>query len=134
LPGVSESPRRARIFLLEQLDDWGWKAGDGVATLAEQGQLILTELVTNAVRHAPGRIGVSIEAHHDRLTLSVTDAVRPARPLVPLSVPPSSQSGRGLTIVDSLSSAWGVRAEPVGKTVWAELAADAASWPADLCV
>jgi len=132
LPGVTDSPRRARIFLVEQLSDWGWKPNDGVATLAEQGQLVLTELVTNAVRHANGQLKVRIDAHHDHLTLSVTDPLRPAGPLVPVQVQPSSSSGRGLTIVDSLSSAWGVRAEPPGKTVWARLPVDG-SWPPDLC-
>jgi anti-sigma regulatory factor (Ser/Thr protein kinase) len=133
LPGVPESPRRARTFLLEHLQGWGWQPDGSGAGLADQGQLVLTELVTNALRHVGGRLRVQIEAHHDRLTLSVTDPAQYDGPLTPRRVEPSSQNGRGLTIVDSLASAWGVREEPDGKTVWAELPVPASSWLAELC-
>ena len=133
LPPLAESPRRARRFLLERLWERGWRPDVAGATLTDQGQLVLTELVTNALRHARGQMQIRIEAHQDRLTLSVTDSVRPTGPLTPQHVGPASQSGRGLIIVDTLSSAWGVQEELVGKTVWAQLPVPPSSWPANPC-
>jgi anti-sigma regulatory factor (Ser/Thr protein kinase) len=133
LPGVPASPRQARAFLRERLAAWGWRPATGSVAMAEQGQLVLTELVTNAVRHAGGDVQVRIEVHHDRITLSVTDPVRLSRPLRPLQVTTASPTGRGLTIVDTLSSAWGVTEQASGKTVWAELPVDGASWPENPC-
>jgi anti-sigma regulatory factor (Ser/Thr protein kinase) len=133
LPARPESPRRARTFLVDQLRQWGWAPGDPAAGLADQGQLVLTELVTNALRHAPGGMRVEIELHVDRITLSVTDPLAYSGPLAPLEVEPASQTGRGLTIVNTLSAEWGVRQESVGKTVWARLAVPPASGLADIC-
>jgi anti-sigma regulatory factor (Ser/Thr protein kinase) len=129
----AESPRRARTFLRARLREWGWGPDDTAAGLADQGQLVLTELVTNALRHGRGAMTVEIEVHHDRLVLRVSDPLRYAGPLSPRQVEPASQSGRGLTIIDSLSQAWGVREEKSGKTVWAQLAVPPASRLANVC-
>ncbi|MDX3803934.1 ATP-binding protein [Streptomyces sp. AK04-3B] len=113
-PGAVRTARRA---VREQLRDWGL---DSVGDLAA---LLVSELVTNALRHATGPIGVSL--------------VRPARLegvlLVEVSDPlpdppreriarPEDESGRGLQLVASSSRRWGTRPGATGKTVWFELA------------
>jgi anti-sigma regulatory factor (Ser/Thr protein kinase) len=81
-------------------------------------RLVVSELATNAVVHAAGPFTVSLERQHGSLALRVTDAS-----LQPLRGPTLSTSqspgGRGLHIVASLSSSWGVNPERHGKTVWA---------------
>ncbi|AVV40687.1 ATP-binding protein [Streptomyces sp. ID05-04B] len=113
-PGAVRTARRA---VREQLRDWDL---DSVGDLAA---LLVSELVTNALRHATGPIGVRL--------------VRPARLegvlLVEVSDPlpdppreriarPEDESGRGLQLVASSSRRWGTRPGGAGKTVWFELA------------
>lgn len=83
--------------------------------------MIVTELVTNAVRHGEGDT-VEVVARLDggALRLEVADA-SPALPTRRL-VPTQANFGRGLALVEALSHRWGVVVEPGrGKRVWAEL-------------
>ncbi|MFE3635874.1 ATP-binding protein [Streptomyces cellostaticus] len=113
-PGVV---RTARGAVRGQLRGWDL---DCVADLAA---LLVSELVTNALRHATGPIGVRL--------------VRPARLggtlLVEVSDPlpdpprervarPEDESGRGLQLVAGAARRWGTRPGGGGKTVWFELA------------
>ncbi|WP_371498632.1 ATP-binding protein [Kitasatospora sp. NBC_00374] len=90
------------------------------------GQLVLSELVTNAVEHArtPGRlIAVKFEiAAADQLRIEVHDA-SDRRPVPPtdVDVDVAAESGRGLWLVERLAVAWGCSPRPggVGKFVWA---------------
>ncbi len=100
----------ARTFATRAIDSTGFSAED-VA-------LVVTELATNALRHAGSNFDVRLTCHQV-LRVEVSDA-SPHLPLkreIQLDVP----GGRGLQIVEAVSSAWG--AEPVpgmGKRVWAE--------------
>jgi anti-sigma regulatory factor (Ser/Thr protein kinase) len=82
-------------------------------------RLVVSELATNAVMHAATPFTVSLGRLDGTLTLSVRDLSfdHPQGPARPRS---TTLRGRGLHIVDVLSSAWGVTAERDGKTVWAE--------------
>ena len=81
-------------------------------------RLVVSELATNAVVHAAGPFTVSLERQNGSLTLRVTDtSLQPLRG--PIFSTSQSPSGRGLHIVASLSSGWGVNPERHGKTVWA---------------
>ncbi|MDT9690230.1 ATP-binding protein [Streptomyces sp. P9(2023)] len=110
----------ARRALRKALGTWGLPAIEDAASL------ILSELLTNAVRHArvPGR---SIETRFllmpDGLRIEVHDASE-QRPLMALP-DDDAGGGWGLPLVDTLSAKWGVsdRSGP-GKLVWAELATD----------
>ena len=88
--------------------------------------LVLSELLSNAVRHArplPGaQVQVAWTLNGGTLELAVSDGGAPTRPRSarPLA---SSLGGRGLSIVDQLSRSWGVRGDDLGNTVWAVLAA-----------
>jgi two-component sensor histidine kinase len=92
----------------------------GADPVVEDAMLVVSELVTNALRHGFGEVVVRAGIETDgAVHLSVTDsgdglpALQPADPL--------RIGGLGLRIVDQLSAAWGVAPFPGGKTVWATL-------------
>ena len=95
----------------------------GLAGLADGVELVVSELVTNAV-HASRRLGSAssvrswLLAGVQRMLIIVWDA-SPQVP-VPAGVGPDAESGRGLLLVAAASSAWGTESSPSeGKTVWA---------------
>lgn len=117
------SVSRARAVLRAKLGEW--RAGQAAAA---DGELVLSELVTNALRvPAPGDrlVGVRIECRGrgELLRLEVSDAGA-GRPEVrrPGGL---DNGGRGLLLVEALAHRWGVdeRRAGIGKTVWAELLA-----------
>lgn len=83
--------------------------------------LCLSELVTNAVLHAAPPIRIVARAIGGTTRVEVADGsvVAPVR----RNVDGRSPSGRGLHLIDQLSSSWGVDVRPDGKTVWFEIAA-----------
>jgi anti-sigma regulatory factor (Ser/Thr protein kinase) len=91
--------------------------------IADDAELVVSELMTNAVRATRGTppaasVALYLAADHDRLTLLVWDAS--PEPPQPRPHPEDSAGGRGLEIVQALSDRWGTWA-PVqsGKVVWA---------------
>ena len=88
---------------------------------SEVAQLLVTELVANAVRHAgPGAVAVRAVVNGPLLRVEVEDVSD--RLPGELSEPPWQQeSGRGLLLVEVLSERWGVEPLPAGKRVWFEL-------------
>jgi len=85
--------------------------------------LVVSELVTNAVRYGNAPIELAIHAQADRVRVEVTDA-SPVPPALRIA-PPGAISGRGLALVDSIASSWGMAAVPGhGKVVWAEVNPD----------
>ncbi|WP_431783116.1 ATP-binding protein [Streptomyces chumphonensis] len=110
---------KARAGLRVTLATWGLTA------IEEEASLVLSELLTNAVRHAnvPGR---QIETRYllvpDGLRVEVHDACD-VRPVMELPAG-ATTGGWGLPLVDVLAARWGVsdRQGP-GKVVWAELRA-----------
>jgi anti-sigma regulatory factor (Ser/Thr protein kinase) len=111
---------RARTLLREQATSW--KLPEEVT---ETAVLLLSELMTNAYRHAkvsPGReIWARCAQDGDCVRVWVTDAndTLPA----PRNASPDDESGRGLTLVAVLADNWGAapRKHGIGKTVWFEL-------------
>lgn len=87
----------------------------------EAAEIVVTELVTNAVEHASSASVVEVERREHTLRLTVRDY--DVAPLPEAHLPgPTSSRGRGLAMVAAVSSAWGVEAHRDGKTVWSELA------------
>lgn len=88
--------------------------------------LVLSELLSNAIRHAqplPGStIRVTWALADGSVQVSVSDGGGPTRPHAE-HLSPSSLGGRGLAIVQHLSSNWGIRPCEGGVTVWAVLPA-----------
>jgi hypothetical protein len=125
LAPAAESARLAREFTRITLADWGMAAGIDVA------ELVVCELVTNALRHGLLSARWMPEEHPVALTLLRRDpylmcTVSDPDPGGPVLMEPSAsaESGRGLQVVESCSAAWGW--EPIdgaGKVVWALLPA-----------
>jgi anti-sigma regulatory factor (Ser/Thr protein kinase) len=91
-----------------------------LAGVADDAALLVTELVSNAVVHACSEVEVSVLLRPGNVRVEVTDfsargAVKAKR------APEDAEEGRGLTIVGTLASRWGVNTVPDGKTVWFEL-------------
>jgi serine/threonine-protein kinase RsbW len=115
LERVPESAAAARRLVETALHAWG------LAHLTDHTLLVVTELASNAIRHADGegmRVSVTRLSDH-RVRVGVTDRDR-TRPQINHSTP-DQERGRGLLIVDSVSSLWGVDVLPGGKHVWADL-------------
>jgi anti-sigma regulatory factor (Ser/Thr protein kinase) len=98
----------------------------GMAELVPTAELVVSELVTNAVEHAAG---VGRDGHRVTLTVSVTRRgvsieVADPDPHGPAvrAAGPWDEGGRGTFLVAAHSSSWGWRPRPDGKSVWAELA------------
>jgi anti-sigma regulatory factor (Ser/Thr protein kinase) len=123
LGAQAESARQAREFTRVTLQDWG------MAACCDVAELVVSELVTNSLRHGlhsarwmPGEhpIGLTILRRDPYLICMVTDpgSMRPVR----IESCAGAEGGRGLQVVESCSAAWGW--QPVsgdGKVVWALL-------------
>ncbi|MEV8055917.1 ATP-binding protein [Streptomyces antimycoticus] len=122
LPRRRGSVPRARALLLSALGEWG------IGQAAETAELVLSELVTNAMRVRVPRdrlVGVRIAwlPEDGLLRLEASDAGE-GKPEV--RAPGEDETGgRGLMLVEALTHRWGFeqRACGIGKTVWAELKA-----------
>jgi anti-sigma regulatory factor (Ser/Thr protein kinase) len=91
-----------------------------------EASLVLSELMSNAIRHGgplPGaQVRVAWTLASGSLEIAVTDGGGPAKPR-PVHRSPSAPGGRGLNIVERMSRDWGVRHDEQGTTVWAVLPA-----------
>ncbi|MFD5029861.1 ATP-binding protein [Streptomyces sp. NPDC058220] len=90
---------------------------------AEVAELLMSELVTNALVHTESGAVVTATVADSRLRVEVRDFVSalPAPPEPHRPVPDEATHGRGLALVRSLADDWGIRARPLGKLVWFEL-------------
>lgn len=113
LPADPSSARVARGLVRDQLD----RAGVGAVAL-DAAVLVASELVTNAVRHGTGRIVLLLRAGPDGFRIGVSDE----SPRTPAVVSPYEGGGRGMLVVEAVSSGWEVERRPVGKTVWVRFA------------
>lgn len=114
-PTASAEARRALQELAQRLPEGCY----------EDLRLLVSELVTNSVRHSgsngQGRILLTVGQAFGCLRVEVTDAGSGFDKAVRLSTE-EQESGWGLQIVDSLSQRWGVVRSPgSGSTVWFEL-------------
>ncbi|MEU1938434.1 SpoIIE family protein phosphatase [Streptomyces coeruleorubidus] len=117
LPADPALVGEVRASALRRLSDWGL---DETAFAAE---LILSELITNAVRHGTGPIRVRL-LYGRTLICEVSDASNTAPHL--RRAASTDEGGRGLFLVAQLSQSWGTRYLPEGKVIWAECGLDAA--------
>ncbi|WP_093909240.1 SpoIIE family protein phosphatase [Streptomyces sp. cf386] len=111
LPADPALVSEIRASAVRQLADWGL---DEAAFAAE---LMLSELVTNAIRHGAGPIRVRL-LHGRTLICEVSDASNTAPHL--RRAAGTDEGGRGLFLVAQLSRSWGTRYLPQGKVIWAE--------------
>ncbi|MEU6348345.1 SpoIIE family protein phosphatase [Streptomyces sp. NPDC047072] len=104
---------RARAVVREQLHEWG------LAKLADAAELMVSELVTNAVRHTRRRPVELRLVRGDTLLCEVDDDDHDLPTL--LSAGPEDEQGRGLRVVSTLAREWGASRTKDGKTVWFEM-------------
>lgn len=114
LPSQASSPGQARALACASAEDL-----DPEALIALE--LIVSELVTNAVQHGEGEITLSLAPTADGIRVGVHDH-GDGRP-EPRPTDARSTRGRGLQLVEILSAVWGVAPTgDSGKTVWAQVA------------
>ncbi|MFD3455563.1 SpoIIE family protein phosphatase [Streptomyces sp. NPDC058691] len=93
----------------------GWDLRD----LAFTAEVVVSELVTNAIRYGTGPVELRL-IRQDTLICEVSDSSNTAPHLRRARM--FDEGGRGLFIVAQLAERWGTRQRPDGKTIWAELA------------
>lgn len=114
LPTDDTAPSRARGTTRELLSQWG------LDHLCDTVLVVVSELVTNAVRHGQPPVRLSLRYDGARLAVGVHDS-QPPTTRVPGISGLEAESGRGLFIISVLASTTGSRYEPTGKVVWVEL-------------
>ncbi|MFF8375707.1 SpoIIE family protein phosphatase [Streptomyces sp. NPDC015661] len=103
----------ARAMAAEQLGRWG------LDDLVFTTELVVSELVTNAIRHASGPIGLRLI--RDRSLICEVSDSQHTSPHARYAGS-DEEGGRGLFMVAQLTEHWGTRYMPAGKTIWAEQA------------
>lgn len=113
---IPESVPAARHFVVSVLRAWGHDA------LAADAALIVSELATNALRHAATPFRAVVDRRRGELRIGVEDATD--TPVDEAHASLEDVTGRGVAIVAALSERWGHSPVPGGKVVWAELPLD----------
>ncbi|MFG2605957.1 ATP-binding protein [Streptomyces sp. NPDC048514] len=110
------SVRRARRSVTAQLGEWA------VDDLADTAALLVSELVTNALRHTRGPLRLNLRLRQNRLLCEVedTETLGPVRN----AADPDAEGGRGIELLDLLADAWGNTRTATGKTMWFVLQAE----------
>src|SRR6185436_5547532 len=114
----ADAVSQARRFTLSVLGDLARQE------LAAEAELIVSELVTNALLHGKPPVVVRVTARGPGVRIEVADGSRS----VPVPGRPGSDAmtGRGMVLVESVSARWGVDLLPDGKAVWCDLESSAA--------
>ncbi|MEU3248839.1 MULTISPECIES: ATP-binding protein [unclassified Streptomyces] len=109
------SVRRARRMATAQLSEWD------LEELADTTELLVSELVTNALRHTRGPLRLNLYARgsHLRCEVEDTESTGPVRRFVDAD----AESGRGTELLDLLTETWGSTRTATGKTMWFEIPA-----------
>ncbi|MFJ6835075.1 SpoIIE family protein phosphatase [Streptomyces sp. NPDC091209] len=122
---------RIRAEATRRLESWG--LGEAVFTT----ELILSELVTNAIRYGGSPISLRLLRDGDSLICEVADGTSTSPHLRRAAF--TDEGGRGLFLVAQMSRRWGTRYTDRGKIIWAEQSLDAGAagdlsglWMADL--
>jgi anti-sigma regulatory factor (Ser/Thr protein kinase) len=119
VPHERTGVRLARQAFAVELDAVGVRPAD-----RDDAMLVLSELVSNAVKHAAplpsGDIRVRWEVLDELLHIEITDGGAGTRPHASVAVL-SALGGRGLDIVRTVSTQWGVTEGEGSVTVWAEV-------------
>ncbi|MFB7505803.1 SpoIIE family protein phosphatase/ATP-binding protein [Streptomyces broussonetiae] len=111
VPSDPAAVSQVRASVTRQLADWGLEELDFTT------ELILSELVTNAIRYGRGPIGVRLL--RDRTLICEVSDRSTTSPHLRYAAS-TDEGGRGLFLVAQLAERWGTRYSPDGKIIWAE--------------
>ncbi|MEO6125768.1 MAG: ATP-binding protein [Ilumatobacteraceae bacterium] len=115
LPAEQSAPRLARRELRKMLEDVA------PAEFTDDALLLTSEIVSNAtVIGGPCRLSAWYLPDDGALRVEVHDE-SPVVPVMSAARTPDQVSGRGLRIVDSIASRWGIDRDEIGKSVWFEM-------------
>ncbi|MFC9319565.1 SpoIIE family protein phosphatase [Streptomyces nigra] len=113
---VPEAVGHARRFTRRTLRAWQVPPQDRDTAL-----LVVSELVTNALVHTDGQVRLDLTLVGRRLRVAVADS-SPRTPVRPTSISWEATGGRGILLVEAMTTAWGTVPVSGGKQVWCELA------------
>lgn len=116
-----ETASRARSLTCERLAQWQ------LEDLTFSAELIVSELVTNAIRHAHGPVSLRLIRTENRLIFAISDGSSSSPHLRRAKL--GEEGGRGLFLVAQFAARWGTRHTPEGKIIWAEMPTPAAPPP-----
>jgi anti-sigma regulatory factor (Ser/Thr protein kinase)/anti-anti-sigma regulatory factor len=118
LPCDAGAPAAARRLVRQTCPKWQVDVG-----VEDTAEFVVSELVSNAVEHACTGVGLTLERGPRGLRVAVRDAspVGFPGPVQRSTDPFGRVRGRGLELVQSLTTAWGIDVQPDGNTVWAEM-------------
>lgn len=105
----------ARRTVVRQLEAWG--LGDAIDDM----QIVVSELVTNAVRYGNNPVELRLRVHGELLRIEVFDSNIADIP-APRQASDTESTGRGMPLIDALTVEWGVEVSASQKVVWADLA------------
>lgn len=116
LPAAADSVPKARRFVRERV------LALGAHGACDDAETLVSELATNAVLHAKTDYTITISRTGDTIRVRVFDlsTVLPRE----RHYGPDSTTGRGIRLIASLATDWGVEPEGAGKAVWFELPVD----------
>jgi anti-sigma regulatory factor (Ser/Thr protein kinase) len=103
------------------VSDWcrGWQ----LFHLVDSVELLVSELVTNAILHGVGAVRLVADYDGTRIRVEVHDHDPNAPEAHVTAATQLDEHGRGLQLIAMLADSWGTRRTDVGKAVWIELAA-----------
>lgn len=110
-PALPESVPAARAAVVARLDDWG------LSDYAFATELVVSELVTNAVTHARGPVALRL-IRDEGLICEVSDGSDTAPHMRHAQL--LDEGGRGLYLIGQIADRWGTRYSAEGKTIWVE--------------
>lgn len=119
LPGRAESVGPGRQFVADAFLEWGLVESDPAFPMLDDILLVVSELLTNAVRAGSKQMTLTIESHAGRVRVEVNDD-SPA-PAAPQPTREDALSGRGLRLVAAVTESWGQSDfDGETKSVWAD--------------
>ncbi|MFF8386394.1 SpoIIE family protein phosphatase [Streptomyces kanasensis] len=107
-----EEVGRARALAARQVAAWG------LDELGFTTEIVVSELVTNALRYAAGPVQLRLVRDRSLLICEVSDTGHTAPHLRRAAI--DDEGGRGLFLVAQMTQHWGTRYTATGKTIWAE--------------